>query len=412
VFLSILQRMILWELIKIFTMALVAITGLFLLAGIVQEATQQGLSPGQVLLIIPLLIPSSLPFTIPATTLFATCIVYGRLAHDNEILAVRAAGIHLLKLLRPALLLGLVMSCVTMALYYHTIPYTHRLLRSLFLNDAEELLYSALKRDHQISHRQLNYAIFVEAVHGRKLINALFKKRNPITGQTELTAHAYEAELRVNMATREIEVWMRNAHVSSPGDAKDASGKENAAGTTGFLQDKIWQVPLPPNFSLEKQTPKPRDRTWPELFDWRRDLVDKRTETIGRTALDTAEEATRIPPQQLPQHLENLNLALKYIDFDIRSVDAEVQMRPALAFGCLCFVLIGCPVGIWLSKSDYLSAFITCFLPIVFFYYPLLLCGTNLAKNNAWLPAPVSVWMADALVALVGLFLWRRLLRN
>src|SRR5262245_26432663 len=128
VFLSILHRMILWELLKVFTMALVAITGLFLLGGIVQEATQQGLGPAQVLIIIPLLIPSSLPFTIPATTLFATCIVYGRLAHDNEILAVRAAGIPILKLLKPALLLGLVASIATMALYFHTIPYTHRLL--------------------------------------------------------------------------------------------------------------------------------------------------------------------------------------------------------------------------------------------------------------------------------------------
>ena len=92
-------------------------------------------------------------------------------------------------------------------------------------------------------------------------------------------------------------------------------------------------------------------------------------------------------------------------------MDAELQMRPALSFGCLCFVLVGCPVGIWFSRSDYLSAFITCFLPIVFVYYPLMLCGTNLAKEGKFDPV-VTVWAADGVMALVGLLLFRRLLRN
>jgi lipopolysaccharide export system permease protein len=85
--------------------------------------------------------------------------------------------------------------------------------------------------------------------------------------------------------------------------------------------------------------------------------------------------------------------------------------RPALAFGCLCFVVVGCPIGIWFSKSDYLSAFITCFLPIVVVYYPLLLCGSNLAKNGRVSPL-LAMWAANGLMALVALPLYRKLLRN
>ena len=81
---SILHRMILLELLKVFALALLGITGILLLAGIVAEASQQGLGPMQILTIIPLLVPSTLPYTIPATTLFATCVVYGRLSADNE----------------------------------------------------------------------------------------------------------------------------------------------------------------------------------------------------------------------------------------------------------------------------------------------------------------------------------------
>src|SRR3989442_10365258 len=105
--------MIFWELVKVFAMSLLGITGILVLAGIVAEASQQGLGPAQVLAIIPLLIPSTLPYTIPATTLFASCIVYGRLAADNEILAIKAAGINILKVVRPVALLGVLMSCIT-----------------------------------------------------------------------------------------------------------------------------------------------------------------------------------------------------------------------------------------------------------------------------------------------------------
>jgi lipopolysaccharide export system permease protein len=77
----------------------------------------------------------------------------------------------------------------------------------------------------------------------------------------------------------------------------------------------------------------------------------------------------------------------------------------------LFFILVGCPVGIWFSRSDYLSSFITCFLPIVFLYYPLILCGTGMAKEGRFAPLPL-VWGADAVVGLIGLLLFWRLLRN
>src|SRR4051794_25172352 len=131
--------MILWELFRVFAMALLVITGILLMAGMVAEATQHGLGPLQILYVMPLIIPSTLPYTLPATTLFATCVVYGRLAHDNEILAIKAAGVNILRVVWPAVLLGLVMAGVTVALYWQVIPSTHHLMRTMFVNDVEEL---------------------------------------------------------------------------------------------------------------------------------------------------------------------------------------------------------------------------------------------------------------------------------
>src|SRR5476651_2048798 len=122
--------MILIELVKIFFLALIALTGIILLAGIISEAMKNGFGPAQILACIPLLLPSLLPYTVPTTTLFATCIVYGRLSADNEILALKAAGAHIVHVIWPAVLLGVVTGAATMIFYLNVIPYTGYLLRS------------------------------------------------------------------------------------------------------------------------------------------------------------------------------------------------------------------------------------------------------------------------------------------
>jgi lipopolysaccharide export system permease protein len=396
VLLSILHRMILWEMIKVFILSLLAITGILLMGGIVAEASQQGLGPAQILEIIPLLIPSTLPYTIPATTLFATCLVYGRLAADNEILAIKAAGVNVLKVVWPAVLLGAVVSGSTLGLYYRIIPYTHHLMRTMFLNDVQEVLYTTLRRDKAIQHPRLDFMVVVRQVQGRKLIDATFKRRDK-NGRIDTVIRAREAELEVNVKDNKLMVHMHCGDIL------------HGANDGGFFLDHLEAVDLPP--ILSRHPPKPRDLTWKELGKRRRQLVDEEAEVTGEIAAAVASEVLGKAPPDLPKHLENLNERRKFIHSDIDQIDTEYQMRPALSLGCLCFVLIGCPVGIWFSRSDYLSAFITCFLPIVFIYYPLMLCGTNFAKEGQLHPA-LTVWAADALVALVGLVLYGRLLKN
>src|SRR5438477_8998941 len=173
-----LQRTIFWELARVFVLSLLGITGIIVMAAVVVEASQRGLGPAQILTAIPLIVPSMLPFIIPPTTLFASCVVYGRLAHDNEITAIKSAGISVLHVVWPALVLGTAMSAVTLGLYYHLIPYTHHLLRTAVVNDIEDYLYAMLKKDNEIKGRPEQrlsgnmYEIYVGHVQGRQLKNA------------------------------------------------------------------------------------------------------------------------------------------------------------------------------------------------------------------------------------------------
>jgi lipopolysaccharide export system permease protein len=401
VFLSILHRTIFLELTKVFLLSLLGITGILLMAGIVAEASQHGLGPAQIIQIIPLIIPSTLPYTIPATTLFATSVVYGRLAHDNEILAIRAAGVNILKVVSPAVMLGFGMSAATAGLYYSVIPITHHLMRTMFVEDVEDFLYGMLKRDGCIKNPRINYVINVRRVQGRKLQDALFMRREAKGAGYDVVARAREAELHYDPVQKQVIVHMRYCNIIS--SEKD--------GTSGYVEDKYWPVELPPDFTAAGSKFRASDMTWLELQAHRRKVVKDKERLEAEIALNRVLLLQKKGPDALALDSKHRTNQISQRVQELRNVDVEFQMRPALAMGCFFFVLVGCPVGIWFSRSDYLSAFITCFLPIVFLYYPLLLCGINQAKSGHLATVP-AIWGANGLIGVVALGLFRRLLRN
>jgi lipopolysaccharide export system permease protein len=439
------NRMILAELVKVFLMSLVALTGMFLLAGLIQEATQKGLSPGQIAMAIPLIIPNTLPFTIPATTLFATCVVYGRMSADNEVLVLRAAGVNIYHLLWPALALGIGTTAATAALYYDTIPRSQQQLKAQLENDAEDILYGMLKREGGLRQANLDYVLFVRDVQGRDLIDVVIKKRrtdNRIDkqvdkqGQYEMVARAQTAKIRVrrvaearpesadpqNKANLSASERWRSKRTAGPGgDQKELvvymdrcyvdSLKGDAAAE---LHGQEYATPLPSTVFGKPTPDRPSSQTWNELFanlvEARKDYADLIEELKDLQVRPEATFPAAGPSSKDGTIHQLVTGPIRYQRELILKTEVEIQLRPALAVGCLCFVLIGCPVGIWASRSDYLSVFIICFLPTMFLYYPLLLAGLNLAKNGkvpAW-----SAWAADAVGLIVAFVLIRRLMKR
>lgn len=404
---SILHRQIFFELTRIFLLSLFGITGILVMAGLVAEATQQGLGPAQVLVVIPLLVPNTLPYTIPATTLFATCLVYGRLAHDNEILAIKSAGVNVLYVVWPGILLGTIMSCVTLAMYVDLIPSTFHMLRAVVLKDVEEYMYALLKKDGYIKQPGMNYSIFVQQVQGKRLVRAVFKRLDA-KQQYDVIATANEAYLFVDTVKdekgndkRQLRVKMYHCTVFGNDQKRD----------TGIFAEREWTVDLSPDMGGGNKKARPRAMNWNELLE-RRDELDEEVKTVSAelAKMMMAGNLTH-PPDTMHQHIANLKFLVKQRALDRRCVEAEMHMRPAISFGCLFFVLVGCPVGIWFSRSDYLSAFITCFMPICFIYYPLLLCTNNMAKDGK-LPPLVSLWIANGILGLIAPYLFYQLMKR
>jgi lipopolysaccharide export system permease protein len=151
--------------------------------------------------------------------------------------------------------------------------------------------------------------------------------------------------------------------------------------------------------------------TWVELHEALAQKISQLDQLEAEIALTSARLALSRPLDELPKHLTNLRARQQQCRGERLNLELELQKRPAESLGCLCFVLVGCPVGIWFSRSDYLSAFITCFLPIVFVYYPLMLCGLNVARTGK-MPPGLAIWGANAVMGVIALFLFRRLVRK
>lgn len=429
-FFGILNRMIFWELVRVFLLSVTGLTGLFLVGGIIQQATQFGATGSQLLRILPWLIPLSLPYTIPATMLLASCIVYGRLAHDNEAVALKAAGVDLFTTLRPAFALGLITTAVTAGLSYAVIPTAQRRILEEPLRDPEETLYNLLKRERCFRSSNMPYILYVRDVRDRRLIDVVVKRKSssPVAGNEdgfEYVARTREAVLRIDTVANTLTVDSNEWVITSTGTNLESQ------------DNKPFEIALPNHLRKDKFQASLLDRS--QTQDWDQlparagefDVESNRALRIATAlqnykpgqiltpaeqfefALDNDLTPNKVPlePEERARQVEHFKEVGKYHRRTSRTMEHEYHSRPSLALGCLLFGLIGCPIGLWANRADYLSIFVICFLPTIMIYYPIVVAGGGIARDGV-LPMAVGVWAADAAAAFAVLVLIWRFIRR
>ena len=88
-----LTRYVLSQLLTVFLFSLCAITFVTLTVAVLREAREQQLDMRVIVQLLPYILPDALRFAVPATILFSTCMVFGRMAASNEIVAMKSMGI-------------------------------------------------------------------------------------------------------------------------------------------------------------------------------------------------------------------------------------------------------------------------------------------------------------------------------
>ncbi len=118
-----LQKYIFREMGKTFVLTSIGLVALLGLGGgVVNMMELEGVTVGQLLKIIALILPVSASLTLPIAALFSATATYGRLSAANEFVACRSGGINILVLLLPTLLLSLLSAGCTFFFINFLIP--------------------------------------------------------------------------------------------------------------------------------------------------------------------------------------------------------------------------------------------------------------------------------------------------
>ncbi|HUT28854.1 MAG TPA: LptF/LptG family permease [Sedimentisphaerales bacterium] len=141
-----LHRYILRELLKVFVLAVVALTVMLSLGSILRPVQEYGVGPRQAVHLMVYFLPITLTFVLPIGALFAASLVYGRFASDNELDACKASGISLLTLVCPGLALAIVVAIANLILSFHVMPVFIHLAEQSFKADAKQILFRNIQR--------------------------------------------------------------------------------------------------------------------------------------------------------------------------------------------------------------------------------------------------------------------------
>lgn len=390
-----LQRYILVDLLKVFAVSAAGFTLLLVFAGVYVEAKEHGLGPMQILQILPFIIPTLLPFTIPTALLLTVCVVYGRLSGDQEIIAAKAAGIHIISVLWPAFLLGVVLSIFTLVITDQMIPWSMKRIQRTIAMAVEDIFFDILKAQNQLNLRDQGLSITVMDVRDRTLYMPTFRY---MRGNKPVTVQAKEARLRFDLDRDVVVMEFKDGYISLPDDAN----------TRVRFRYDAREFPLP----NRSQKAKSRDMTSREILAETRAMATGDATATRQLAIEAAlilasgdfdrfgEKEFAVSRYQVD---EERNRSMK--------LTTELHNRISMAFGCFFFVLVGAPFAVYMAKNQFLTSFLFCFVPILVVYYPLSMMAQNLSKVGKVDPS-WAVWLPNGALTLGFLYIIRQLARN
>jgi lipopolysaccharide export system permease protein len=376
---TILKRYILKELIGptllglLFFTFLLFITRIFRLADILLS---EGVDPVLVGKFALCLLPSLLSFTIPCAILVGVLISFGRLASDNEILAIRTSGIHLFTAFRPVVIFGFLVSSGMFAVNYSFVPNLN--FKSLdYLYQIEFQLFNTLRPGR----------FYDELESGDMDITFYYGSRDPVS------------------------MDMLNIHMKLVSKINKVNGDNNESSKrkkeTLFLAEKGRIVADNDSRMIHLQlfngSIHPLDRKNPsqnniiffkELKRTFNPTQDKMKETLSKK---------KNRDMTLPELVETIRQDNGSNEKRVNKARVTLLQRFSNPLACLTFILIGMPLAIYIRPSGKSVGYAISF-GLLFLYYMLMKWGSSLGDVGHPL-APLAIFSPNLVLGSIGCIL-------
>lgn len=354
---KIIRSYILRECIIPFFLSLFVLTCIFLLGNLIQLANlviNKGVSLKVISHVFILYIPVLLGYTLPIACLVSIIITFSRFSTDNEILALRASGIHLNQLLLPLSIIGVAMSLFCLILNERLIPYAHgeqqKMLKNLGANNPTALLEPGL-----FIHAFESQILFIHKIEGNKMYNVTIYQPQP-NGPTR-TIIARRGEFTPVPGTDQIKLKLMEGTVDEP-NLKDPK-------TFYKLNFKNYFMTL----DLSKQNKK----------------IDKKPKSM--TLKELKEEMNK----------------LDALFVDTSQLKTEYFRKITWSFSPLIFILLGFPMAVITHRREKSANVVMAIICAAFYYLLSLGCEALSIQNIA--PPNIIMWVPNAVAGVTALFL-------
>ena len=359
------HRYILKELVGPFFMALGLITFLLLmnrLLTLVDLVLKHGVPFFTVMKLILYVLPATFAITVPMSLLVAVLIALGRLASDLELVALRASGLSLARLLAPLLALGVLLSFGMLAFNEYVLPNANLSYKVLFYDIVSKRSNVALQEKAYVKDFE-GLIIYVDSKDAKNGILHDLTILKPAQGNEPLQ-------------------WIRSSWgrvISEAEGFKVYLDLHN--GTVQFLNG-----------------PKGADLTQ-LLFEQSRVDLD-----IGG-ALKQLQGGDRQPQEMSLREIAASAGDMPAADPRRWHWWTEFHKKIAIPFACLAFVLAGFPLGTLTRRGGRLLGF-SFAIGLIFVYYLLLSLGQTYGDDGRMLPV-LAMWMPNlGMFALAGTLSW------
>lgn len=305
------------------------------------------------------ILPPLLVFTTPMALLLAVIATYGRLAADQELTALKAAGCRLYRLSLPAFGVGIVATAITAASTIYAVPWAAQAFRDLVfvLTRTQATIGIEERVFNDDFHGLILYANRLDDANG--VMEGVFvvdtrDEKNPRT----ITARRGRVAPDDRQNTVVLELQEGSAHVIPEGNPRN------------YQVSRFQTLKLPLSVSDPRSAGvnerNPDELTIAELLAAIRD----RGASGGKTA----------------------DLLVSF------------HHRFAMPAACLVFITLGTPLAIRIRRSGRgISLGLT--TALAFIYYTLMVFGHGMGKNGMISPF-WGVWLPNLLLGSIGLLLF------
>ncbi len=390
----ILTRYVLFDLLRVFLLALTGMTMVIFIVLAGNEFVDKGLGLGPLLRMTPYLLPQAMQFAVPGTMLLATTSVYGRLSGYQEIVAIKSMGISPMALVWPTLILATVVSFSAVLLNDIAVSWGRLGVQRIFIESIEEIVYGQLRM--QRTYSTGNLSITVPRVEGRTLIQPILVVK-ATAGRPPLTVSAERAEIESDPVEGVLKVRFYDFEVDGPVTIKNPDMYEYVMSLDELVGGNSKRR-SPSTFALGEISQARREQR-ERIETLHREMTTHAAFSLLTGRFESLSEQT--------WHIHEKNLTSAR--YRLHRFNTEPYRRWSNGFSCLCFVLVGAAMAMRMRQTDFLAIFFICFLPILIVYYPLLMISLDKAKGGV-LP-PQAVWFGNIVLVLWGAWLMRRVIR-